>query len=794
MVAAEMEVQGRKHSEPVNDPMAVGVASRVEIAARRLHSYPSSAIEALDAAYEFANAVRHLKPHQEPQVADLDVFTPLVQLCLSERDSRDSVLDLLATTFAYCSVHQTLAKLVRAFVRRSLHNQPVASQLRELCGSFTTNYNPGFYSVISKLECYTCLDTSVFKALKLNLGPTLRMIWIPLWTQEVGIDLYSAVLSHNLLVSAGAESKLDFLIATWAHATNEWAGLKDRGSEALKSLIYQTARRAILFDKWIPDRFFKFCQQAMSEWIESDCFLKIETDISFNLSILMEVLDHPGLNFLEEPHLALLLRLALRRIWNMCSDDQIRALHLELGKMGSTQSLLGLLNITQYLLARFLLRVGSLVMSAQNYNSNKEWMLQDTPYQLPGFFDNIVPAIPPVPRSTFSFVNNKIESELLANRHIEIISSLLDSLKCLLSINKMILRYYKANEVQVLALRSTSSQKDTTIDNRSTLEILQLYFISMTSALLLSRQLAEEQYLTITEGQHEYTIQGRLIETEALACYESIISMFKSTSLLQLVKFSDRISMAELSLQKASMQILNFVFFEASFSVTQAPSLTNKLTVQALYEYINLWNDGSSAFRQFYTEIFKIPQPLVKRVQVDLEKFLCSLTFEIRKDSSTPTPIASRGAEPKNNGYVPKYNAHASSFVPASKAGGKHSIDNEKPFGMPASNQLTPLSADFPQQLGICHERTEDAGNAFAAQRYSGSADSMTPSSAQAPSPFSVRRWDSNCFSQGLNNSPEASSAVVSTGKDYILGGHNKATNNSRAQSVHVDRFDYVRQ
>lgn len=789
-----MDAPSRKRSESTDDPMAADTMLTVESSARILHSYPPSAAEALSAAYEFANAIRQLKPHQEPQVADLDVFTPLVQLCVSERDSKDILLDLLATTFAYCSVHRTLAKLVRVFVSTSLHNQPVASQLRELCGSFATDYKPGFYSVISKLECYDRLDASVFRELQLNLGPTMRMTWIPLWTQETGIDLYSAVLSHNLLVSTSAEPKLDFLIASWAHATTEWVGLKDRSNEALKSFIYQTARRTILFAKWIPGGFFKFCQQAIAEWIESDCLLKTETDVSFSLSVVMEVLDHPDLNFLEEPHLALLLKVALRRIWHMCSEGQVQTLHFELGKMGATQSLPGLLNITQYLIARFLLRVGSLAMSARNYNSNKEWMLQETSYQLPSFFDDIVPTIPPIPRSTFSFVNNTIESELLANRHLETVSSLLDSLKCVLSINKMVLRHYSASEIQVLALKSSNPQKDTTIDNRSSLEVLQLYFISMTSALLLSRQLTEEQYLMVAEGQYEYTIQGRLIRREALACFETLIGTFKGISLFQLVKFSARVSMAELSLQKVSMQTLNFVFFEASFSVTQVPSLTNKLTVQSLYEYINLWNDGSPIFRPFYTEMFRVPQPLVKCVQVELERFLCLLTFEVKKDSSAPTPTTSRGTESKNNGYVPKYNAHASSFIPASKAGSKPSMDIEKSFGTQASNQLIPSSADFPRQLSICHERTEDAGSAFAAQRYSGSADSTTPGSAQAPSPFSARRWDSNCFSQGLNNSPETSSAVVSTGKDYILGGHNKATNNSRAQSVHVDRFDYVRQ
>lgn len=33
-------------------------------------------------------------------------------------------------------------------------------------------------------------------------------------------------------------------------------------------------------------------------------------------------------------------------------------------------------------------------------------------------------------------------------------------------------------------------------------------------------------------------------------------------------------------------------------------------------------------------------------------------------------------------------------------------------------------------------------------------------------------------------------SKMVNTGKNYILGGHNKVKNNSRAQSIHIDDFE----
>ena len=39
---------------------------------------------------------------------------------------------------------------------------------------------------------------------------------------------------------------------------------------------------------------------------------------------------------------------------------------------------------------------------------------------------------------------------------------------------------------------------------------------------------------------------------------------------------------------------------------------------------------------------------------------------------------------------------------------------------------------------------------------------------------------------------PNNGNKVVNTGKNYILGGHNRVVNSSRAQSIHVDEFEKI--
>lgn len=773
----------------------VQIVPLVEKYAKMLDLGSQSFAEIEESAYGFVNAIRRLKPHQEPKVANLDVFTSIVRLCGKDLEHRSVNLDLLSVIFVHCSVHKSLVCLVRDFAQVTSQRQPIMSQLRELCGTVVSGYRPGFFSILAKLDIMENLDARSLSFLALNLGPVLRMVWLPLWTQKAHKSLYADVVGQNLIVATTVEAKLDFLIASRAHEPLEWYALKDHDSEPLKLFVYTTVRRALLFPRWLPKPFYQFCEQTATDSTNNDCFTQSSGSSSFNLSVLMEILDHPSLNFFEEPHLTLLLTVSVYRLRMVCIEGDIMKLHLELGKMGSTHSLLGLLNITQYLLCRFLIKVGSLISIGRYYDKNKSnWAIQQSLYQLPADFDRIIPDIPPISRSSFGF-DSSVKPKVLESCQAEIIASLLNSLNSLIVCNQTILQYYEDNKIDITTCRANYPPSDskTTIENRSTLEILHLCFVSNTSSLFLSKLLSDEKTLALVVGRQEALVQSRLLHLNLLYNFELLLKIFKGLSLYQLVKFCSRISMAGLKLQGVCMNLLNHVFFETNNPVTETDLLSSKSTMHVLYEYINTWNDGSQLYQRFYSDIFKMAQPAAHKVQIAWEPLL-SLIPELKGD---PNILQRTGKNPDFSKILqaPKYNAHASSFVPASKSFNSISLEASTPNAHSANSQLTPSSVEFPQTTVKSPGQCEFTGATFPKEMHQKYFEGGVVNASSAPRiSSSSTKWDSNCFSQGSTISSETHSAVVNTGKEYILGGHNRATNNSRAQSVHVDRFEYMRQ
>ncbi|SCV00070.1 LANO_0F05050g1_1 [Lachancea nothofagi CBS 11611] len=810
-LAAETSVH-----QKADQSAAVGLASetrasRIDNSVRNLRLNVADTGAAWVAALEFANAIRAVKASESLRIVETDVFAPLLQACASNRENQAVCADLLAVVFACCAAHRDLAHLARDFALSVGKNPTQDSQLRGICGTvnMSPDYKPGIFSVLAKLDFFDSLNTDVFQSLKLGLGSVLRMAWIPLWTHlDLETDLYSAVLNHNLVFATTQEDKLDYLIASLAPDPLQCHSLRERDSKPLEFFLYKVACRTLTCLKHVPESFGQYCQEIVSHSIDNDCFRKLNHSVAFNLSVFMEVVDHPTLNFLQEPHLTSLLNGTLRRIRDLCDQGHIQTLHLELGKMGSTQSLLGILNILQYILARFLLSVGNLMLNAQHFNNDKKnWALLQSPYHLPQYFDDVVPKISPVSRSAFSFDNNQFESGLQATKLPATIFSLLDSLNCLVSTNQRLLEYYENRGIELSTDIKQPDQSDglTIIGSKSNLETLELIYISNVSTLLLSQQLLDSNCYGVTVGRYESRVQSKLLSTNTKRCFESIIIAFKGTSLFHFIKFSARMSLTELSLQKVSMQVLSHIFFDVSFSVAQSPSLSNKLTQQALYDHIVMWNDGSDSYQRFFSDVFKIPTPSVSNVQTELPALLASVFQDQSSPPSRNAPMlpgskASRNVDSKRSGPASRYNAHATSFVPSSKSrqGNENYHDSENVAPRSRNRQLSSSSTEFPRMINGPSEEFSVQNTPFSNEKqlpFCEFNDSVTPLSSAVSNAFSnSTTWDSNCFSQGPLLSPDASSTVVNTGKNYILGGHNRATNNSRAQSVHVDRFDYVRQ
>ncbi|SCV02589.1 LAME_0H03092g1_1 [Lachancea meyersii CBS 8951] len=779
----------------------------VENGVRKLRLVPCNPTDGWENAMRFVNAVRAVKPDHEIEVAkfaDSDPLTALVELLAADQDHREVGADLLAVVFAYCVAHRDLAPVARRFARGATENHTLGSQLRKICGTVTMSpdYRPGVYSVLAKLDFFEKLSTEVLQAVKLGLGAVLRTVWIPLWTfQTSKSDLYSCVVTQNLLLAATEEHKLDFLIASRAYDLSQWNELKDRDVEPLNFFVYKVARRVVYCRSHVFGPFREFCQKFISRSIGDDCFQKLDKNVAFNLSVFMEIVDHPELNFLDEPHLTFFLNSALRRTRDLCEHNEIQTLHMELGSMGSTQSLIGLTNILQYILARFLVNAGSLMVSAGHFNFDKNnWALRSSPYELPLFFNQVIPNIPPTSRAAFSFDKNRSWTQLQASKSADIVACLFDSLNHLISINYKLLEFFEIKDIDLSLDFRVKEQKTTyneplVVENKSKLQFLELCFISNTSAMLLSDQLQDEAYFITMVDEQEAKIQSRIIASNVLSCFESLTANFTGALLYQFIKFTSRVSLMELKLHKVSMQILYHIFFGSRSIKLQDSSLTSKLTQQALYDLTAMWNDGSDTYTRFLTDIFNTSESAATTVRIEISEFSKTLfphngTQAEQLDTGLQHNSNTEKAEFKKSILSSKYNANASSFVPSNKSYG----DNIVPLTIRAHSSSR--SSEHSKVLatpveGLSLRSPFSTGKH---QHFSDSKDFTAPMSGPAPSSLgNISPWSPSCFSQGLPLSPDTGSAV-STGKNYILGGHNRAANNSRAQSVHVDRFNYMRQ
>ncbi|SCU89288.1 LAFA_0E17084g1_1 [Lachancea sp. 'fantastica'] len=758
----------------------------------------------------FANAVLNLKSDQNITVdvaGDVDPLIALLELLAREPKNRDVCADLLAAVFAGFAIHKDLTSVANRFARSVTDNHTLGSLLREICGTvnLTPDYKPGVYSVVAKLALFGQLSVSLLRALRLTLGSVLRTLWVPLWTYEALPDLYSSVLSQSLLLATTQEHKLDFLIASRGHNVLQWHELKDRNTTAINFFLYRVARRVIQCRNHVSESFANFLRDFLSQTIDNDCFKKLDESTAFNLSVFMEIVDHPDLNFLEEPHLIAVLNSALRHTRNLCENGHIQTLHMELGTMGSTQSLFGLTNILQYILARFLVDTGNLMFNATHLDSDKSnWAMRSSPYELPEFFDQVVPDIPPIARAGFGLQEKNPKFPIQTSEYSITVLLMLECLNHVMLINKNLLIFYGVNDLDLsLEVKDASQDKDNdesqVVETKSKSEISELYFVAITSVLLLCRQFQDEVFFGTLIDEQEAYVQSRIMTLNALKCFEALVSTLEGASLYQFIKFSSRISLIDLSMHAVSMQILSHVSFQSRLSALQGPTLTNKLIRDALYSQIILWNDGTDTYSRFLTDVFSIEAPPVTFVSLDASEFLGIMFPQDNTQTALTEPspqfVRTSDSSEFRKGYqYTKFNAHANSFVPSSRSQynraevnsalqqiERHHSSSRSAEGVKPPNSSIEgldLRPSFPtgrQQATI----TKELGATF-----SGSASIPLNNGTS---------WSPNCFSQGPLSSPDTGSAV-STGKNYILGGHNRAANNSRAQSVHVDRFNYLQQ
>ncbi|KAG0662296.1 hypothetical protein C6P45_001114 [Maudiozyma exigua] len=535
--------------------------------------------------------------------------------------------------------------------------------------------------------------------------------------------------------------------------------------------------------KWFNNTSKKFIINA----VFSDKNYNIN-DINFNIQVMMEILDHSNLNLLKEDKLCFLLFISL----NNLKFIDLSIIHKELTNMGSTQTFAALLNMIQFIISRTLL--------SKQYNTI-----------LPDWFENsIIPQIPPISKSLFTFQDQKEKIVGSYNVTDNNITLLYWSLLNIMTINNKILTTYSKWNLNPLkiATKNNDSLKHLLSNN-----YMNLYNITTMTTLILSQSIIQNSLSTMKQLNF-----GKSLFMKSIKIFENLINLHGNIALFHIIKFANKISLQNLSLQKNCIILLNHLFFHNidDSNMIMDHYNQNKLSQVALKEYIMRWNDGSEIYSKFFKQLLKSSQPSVinKTITIqDLFKYLPKeqqdeYTNLSSNNNNNNNIIRTIEPQPQKNikSYINtnKFNAYNSTtFVPSTT----NSITNNYLFATPPNtiqhqmanntniynnsfNGMNSIHEDN-NELGIHH--STDTFSAFNSPFTlpSNKTTEMLNSTPKTPNSTSTNNIQSpwNQSSAVTPNHTMSGSKIVNTGKNYILGGHNRVKNNSRAQSIHIDQF-----
>lgn len=748
----------------------------------------------------------------------IDIFTPILQ----NEEIKENKLDLVAIFLAYFSIHRELHPLIL----NSIKDWHKLLPDKKLIPCTDTKYSPGFYTVVSLLDQYEEVTPQVLQYLELDLAHVLTHIWVPQWlqvaqTKQITQAVQMPLDDDNLADLILNEAKLDFVIATSNDLGEFIANKHLQKDPPMSYFVYKICKRISLFADWIPSSLYKLAGQLAIPRGNSP------SGLHFDLQVLMELVDHPELNYFQEPHVISLLHQAannLRRV-------HFHKLHAALGTLGSVQSLPAIINMVQLLLCKFLINAGNvseLIRKAdyqlQLHPNEKKWFKNksnNNRFQIPLWFEtSLLPPLPPIAKSMFIFDNNEHESEQETKSFTAITNLLFESLNMIILINTEMLKQYQWLNIDTLMI--DVSDETFSIRHRVAEQFLLLYLIPIIMASMLSRQLLEAKVSIL--GEKRQSIIRKIIFSNTTRLCETLIHSYGNIALYHLFKLCGKVSTEDILLQDICLELLHQMFFGANGAYCRQLCLENKLTTQALENYITVWNDGSIKYKPFFEKILNMEQPSVNVKILPLSELYQLLPDgeEIsqilqEKNSSTPKSSASSSMNKENtqqkigltsrSGNVGnstplthKYNPYSTpSFEPSKPitlappvSFSSDSYAANTMGGTPESYTMDPRNNEM--MMGIS-STPSDRNNyatvfngAFGGEPLSNLSRTIESlgGTPQTPSKgFFNNPWD---VSPRITVTPN-NSKIVSTGKNYILGGHNRVKNNSRAQSIHIDDF-----
>lgn len=479
----------------------------------------------------------------------IDIFTSILK-----SESMENRMDIVAIFLAYFSIHKELHCLITDSIESWYKILPE----KDVASVSDIHYTPGFYTLVSQLDQYEEVTSQLLQYLDLELGHVLINVWVPYWLQLARTPDVTAkpLEEHNLTDLFLCEAKLDFYIATSTGLATLLKDKEQRKTPPMSYFIYKICKRVALFADWIPTKVYRPAAQVAALQSSSTAGLH------FDLQVLMEIIDHPELNFYEEPRLSILLH----RATNNLRKVPFHKMHAALGMLGATQSLPAIVNMVQFLLCKFLVNVGNvcdLIEKAdyqlQLHPKERKWYktTHSDKYTIPTWFEtSLLPPLPPITKSSFVFDSNEFESEQEANSFTMISNLLFESLDMIILINTEILKQYQWMKIDPLAIEVADETFN--VRHRVASQYLKLYFLPIITASISSRQTANSQVGPL--GSKSRSIMSKIIFSNTVRLCKSLILAHGNIALYHFIKLCAKVSTEDLMLQTICMDLLNHLF------------------------------------------------------------------------------------------------------------------------------------------------------------------------------------------------------------------------------------------
>lgn len=863
---------------------------------------PSSSDDLESIVYALIQILRHIDWDSGVELFPKHDLTGLTSIFSNILESGIEFKTVIVTILmAYFSIHPSLNQLIiNSNCQWNLYFKSDGSNITK------SDLYPGFYTVIKEIEKFKTFNKRLLSFMQFDfLQDTLINSWIPMWelkkdnnTLNLDWNYYS---SRNLLPDLlKDESMTDFFLVN--NMNNNQLYITQ--APKFKLLLLQLYRRVLILNgKWVKKDFYNQVLHNM---------LNVDDDnidsLNFALKVLMEIIDHPEYNYMEESKLVLLLYLALVKLEKV----PVTQLHTILSEMGTTQSLISIVNMTQFFIAQFLnklqlvsektsmdditkLQTGKTRTNIRNeISSQQNGKNKLSKFEIPNWFKNeISPDIPPIAKSLFIFDTSVNEVDSLKLSFTETLNILSDCLNLTILVHNNIINQYHALNISLLQSDSTEKNDiNVNIEYLLKQNFFQLNYIPIFTTMLTVKNMFKNG----TDGlifKNGVTSIKKVITLNSIKYIESLIISYKDIALYHLLKFISTISQENLILQKISIQILNHLFFHNNDNdFTYLLCKNNKLSLNEIYTYIRLWNDGTPNYSLFFTELFNEKQPMVNIKKIDLRQLQELIpnmdvvikyqeTIDNKKKSCEYKSKGSRNYSASSSDYnnsgnygynqsndnrngnhnttmlpqpiqpVPqktmknymtsaKYDAYSSPvFIPSQSNSANNTtmvsstsnniIASGGNFTPQPQQMINPGNAIYSTPYSYMQQQTMNPMNGLDTNVDTSTATTnglnmpgMNPNDMCPPGNFSmqtnfmstpqatpmvnstnngnvpmINTNNNPVFTSPWNESPTMTSytpqnKIVNTGKNYILGGHNRVKNNSRAQSIHIDQFENI--